>query len=346
MPTSNGPDTAVVILCWNGKKFLEEFLPSLIQNNPERAEIIVADNASTDDSVAFVKENFPTVRLLLLEKNYGFAEGYNQAIKRIDAPFIVLINQDVRVSDNWLPPLIEMMEQDLSIGVIQPRIHAHLQPSCFEYAGAAGGWIDRYGYTFCRGRVFDSIEEDSNQYPLPEEIFWASGACMLVRKIVFEATGGLDADFFAHMEEIDFCWRLKNAGYKVMYCPHSIVYHLGGGSLPHGNPFKTHLNFRNNLAMIAKNLNENRITTLLLRMALDQLAALRFLAALHFKDFWAVQQAHFHFLLQLRKINSKRTTSIAPFLSMKGVYRGSVVWDYFLKGRKNFREILREVNKD
>jgi GT2 family glycosyltransferase len=342
MPTSNGPDTAVVILCWNGKKFLEEFLPSLIQNNPERAEIIVADNASTDDSVAFVKKHFPTVRLLLLEKNYGFAEGYNQAIKRIDAPFIVLINQDVRVSNNWLPPLIEMMEQDLSIGALQPRIHAHLQPAYFEYAGAAGGWIDRYGYTFCRGRVFDSIEEDRNQYALPEEIFWASGACLLVRKKIFESTGGLDGDFFAHMEEIDFCWRLKNAGYKVMYCPHSVVYHLGGGSLPHGNPFKTHLNFRNNLAMIAKNLNEKRFTTLLLRMALDQLAALRFLAALHFKDFWAVQQAHFHFLLQLRKINDKRTKAIAPFLSMKGVYEGSIVWDYFLKGRKNFNDIIKK----
>ncbi len=342
MSTSNSPDTAVVILCWNGKEFLQEFLPSLILNNPERAEIIVADNASTDDSVAFVKAHFPTVRVLLLEKNYGFAEGYNQAIKRIDATYIVLINQDVRVSENWLPPLIDLIERNDSIGAVQPRIHAHLEPDFFEYAGAAGGWIDKYGYTFCRGRVFDTVEEDRNQYPLEEEIFWASGACMLVRKKVFEATGGLDPAFFAHMEEIDFCWRLKNAGYKVMYCPHAMVYHLGGGSLPHGNSFKTHLNFRNNLAMIAKNLNEKRIKTLFLRMALDQLAAFRFLLGFHFKDFWAVQQAHIHFLQQLPKINSKRTRSIAPFLSMKGVYKGSIVWDYFLKGRKYFKEIVKQ----
>ncbi|MEO6167558.1 MAG: glycosyltransferase family 2 protein [Chitinophagales bacterium] len=333
--------TAVVILCWNGRKFLGEFLPSLIQFQSADSDIVVADNASTDDSLSFLRENFPGVKIIALEKNYGFAEGYNQAIKKIDSEYIVLINQDVAVTNNWLSPLLSLIESDGKIGAVHPRIHSHLQPGHFEYAGAAGGWIDKYGYTFCRGRVFDSIEKDNNQYAQTAEVFWASGACMLVRNKVYAELGGLDGDFFAHMEEIDFCWRLKNAGYKVMYCSDATVYHLGGGSLPHGNPFKTYLNFRNNLTMIAKNLPEKKFRFLLLRMLLDQLAAVRSLLTLHFKDFLAIQKAHLYFLTHRKKINSKRTTSSAPFLQMKGVYNGSIVWDYFLKGKKTFTAIVR-----
>lgn len=336
----NGLKTAVVILCWNGKKLLETFLPSLLQFQMPGTEIILADNASTDDSIAFVQANFPSVRIISLQKNFGFAEGYNQAIQQIDAEFIVLLNQDVAVTANWLAPLQAMMESDPQIGAVQPRIRAHLNRSYFEYAGAAGGWIDQYGYTFCRGRVFEHLEEDHNQYNQPAEIFWASGACMLVRKKVFEQAGGFDGDFFAHMEEIDFCWRLRNAGYKIMYCPDSVVYHLGGGSLPHGNPFKTFLNYRNNLVMMDKNLQERKINTLIIRMLLDQLAALRFLLSFCFRDFIAVEKAHWYFLTHREAIRRKKTTTTRSFLSMKGVYKGSIVWDYFIRKKKLFSEIV------
>lgn len=340
MPTNNRIETAVVILCWNGRKFLEEFLPSVIENNSEGYEIFIADNASTDDSAVFVKERFPGVCLLQLERNYGFAEGYNQAIARIDANYIVLLNQDVMVSSNWLAPMLSLLGRDQHIGAIQPRIRSYQQRGNFEYAGAAGGWIDRYGYAFCRGRIFDTLESDHNQFNTHEEIFWASGACMVVRKNVFESMGGFDADFFAHMEEIDFCWRLKNAGYSNWYCADSTVFHLGGGSLPQGNPFKTYLNFRNNLMMISKNLNDRRMMTLLIRIGLDQIAAIRMLVLLKFKDFLAVQRAQLHFLFHMRIFNRKREVKSTPFLSMKGVYNGSVAWDYFVKKKKTFSDII------
>lgn len=330
----------MVILCWNGRKFLEEFLPSVIENNSEGYEVFIADNASTDDSAVFVKERFPGVRLVQLEKNYGFAEGYNQAIARIDANYIVLLNQDVMVSSNWLAPMLSLLDRHQHIGAVQPRIRSYQQRGNFEYAGAAGGWIDRYGYTFCRGRIFDTLESDHNQYNTHEEIFWASGACMVVRKNVFESMGGFDADFFAHMEEIDFCWRLKNAGYSNWYCADSTVFHLGGGSLPQGNPFKTYLNFRNNLMMISKNLHDRRMMTLLIRIGLDQIAAIRMLAQLKFKDFLAVQRAQLYFLFHMNIFNRKREVKSAPFLSMKGVYNGSVAWDYFIKKKKTFSDII------
>ncbi|MBK9730192.1 MAG: glycosyltransferase family 2 protein [Chitinophagaceae bacterium] len=342
----NWSRTAVVILCWNGRKFLEEFIPSLLQFQSADSDIVVADNASTDDSVSFLLKNYPSVKIIRLEKNYGFAEGYNQAIRKIDSEFIVMVNQDVAVTENWLPPLISIMDSDHHIGAVHPRIHARLQPEHFEYAGAAGGWIDKYGYTFCRGRVFDATEKDHNQYAHTAEVFWASGACMLVRKKVFEQLNGLDGDFFAHMEEIDFCWRLKNAGYKIMYCPDSVIYHLGGGSLPHGNPFKTYLNFRNNLVMIAKNLPEKRKRILLARILMDQLAAIRFLLSFHFSDFLAVQKAHLYFITHLQQIKKKSTASILQFSKMKGVYNGSIVWDYFVRRKKLFSEIVLETNAE
>ncbi|MBA2422740.1 MAG: glycosyltransferase family 2 protein [Chitinophagales bacterium] len=337
----NWSKTAVVILCWNGKKFLEEFLPSVVQYQQADSDIVVADNASEDDSLIYLKKAFPSVKIIELEKNFGFAEGYNQAIRKIDSEFIVLLNQDVAVTENWLSPMVMMMEKDASIGAVQPRIRSHLQPAKFEYAGAAGGWIDKYGYTFCRGRIFDAVEADNDQYNEPAEIFWTSGACMIVRKKVYEQLGGLDASFFAHMEEIDFCWRLKNAGFKNMYCPHSIVYHLGGGSLAHGNPLKTYLNFRNNLIMMSKNLpQKNRAGILLVRILLDNIAALRALTGFRFSDFIAIWKAYFHYLRHSRTFTPKPSFTTKSLSHMTGVYNGSVVYRYFMKRKRVFKEIV------
>lgn len=334
------PKVAVVILCWNGRKLLEEFLPSVVQFTPPEADVIVADNSSTDDSVTFVKANFPRVQILQLAKNFGFAAGYNEAIKEIDAEYIVLLNQDVAVTENWLPPLLEVMQQDPVISAVQPRIRSYLQKNYFEYAGAAGGWIDKYGYTFCRGRVFDFIEEDKGQYNDATTIFWASGACLLTRKSVYQQLGGLDADFFAHMEEIDLCWRMNNAGFSLRYCPEATVYHLGGGSLPHGNAFKTYLNFRNNLVMMIKNLPpKNYHGILAMRIFLDQVAALRSLLTFHFGDFSAVWKAHFYVLSHLAAIRKKRTAVNSSFPESKGVFNGSIVWDFFMRKKKTFSAI-------
>lgn len=322
---------------------MEEFLPSLLQFQSADSEIIVADNASTDDSVAYVRQHFPSVKIIQLEKNFGFAGGYNQAIKQITSEYIVLINQDVAVTENWLSPMLEMMERDEQIGAIQPRIRSHLQRSHFEYAGAGGGWIDRFGYTFCRGRVFDAIEEDTNQYNTPAEIFWASGACMLTRKKTYETLGGLDEDFFSHMEEIDLCWRMKNRGYKIMYCPDSVVYHLGGGSLPQGNPFKTYLNYRNNLIMLTKNLPEKDVLRIVYsRVLLDGISAIRSLLRGYPKDVSSIWKAHGEFRKGLSKWKSKRIGNEKDFFSLTGVYRGSIVREFFFRKKRKFTEIVNE----
>ncbi len=342
MMPGNWSKVAVVVLCWNGRKFLEEFLPSLIEHHTNGSDIVVADNFSTDDSVEFVKKNFPGVKIIQLAKNFGFAEGYNVAIRQIESEYIILINQDVAVTQNWLQPLLSVIESDPGVGAVQPRVHAYLKRSHFEYAGAAGGWIDKYGYTFCRGRIFDSMEEDKGQYNEPSEIFWASGACMIVRKKLYEELGGLDADLFAHMEEIDLCWRMKNAGYKIMYTPDSVVYHLGGGSLPRGNAFKTYLNFRNNLVIMAKNLPRKKLLIKMFqRIMLDQVAATRWLLIFHFKDFKAVWKAHFYYFTHLKQIKRKRSAFDSSFPNMKGVYQGSLVWDYFVRAKRRFSEIVK-----
>jgi GT2 family glycosyltransferase len=334
---------AVVILCWNGRKLLEEFLPSVIQFTPPGTDIIVADNNSADDSVAFVTANFPRVKILQLNKNFGFAAGYNEAIKEIDAEYVLLLNQDVAVTENWLPPLLEVIEQDPNISAVQPRIKSYLQKNYFEYAGAAGGWIDKYGYTFCRGRIFDAIEEDKGQYNDATTIFWASGACLLTRKSVYQQLGGLDADFFAHMEEIDLCWRMNNAGFTLRYCPDATVYHLGGGSLPQGNAFKTYLNYRNNLVMMMKNLpSKNYAGILMMRILLDQVAALRSLLTFHFGDFFAVWKAHLYILSHLAAISKKRAAVDSSFPGSKGVFNGSLVWEFFIRKKKTFSAIVKK----
>ena len=242
--------TAVVILNWNGKKFLEQFLPYVIKHSSSDAEVIVADNASNDDSVEFLKNNYPEIQIINNNENGGFSKGYNEALSKIDAEYYVLLNSDIEVTENWIKPIIDLMDSDKSIAVCQPKLRSYHQKEMFEYAGAAGGFIDKYGYPFCRGRIFNSIEVDNGQYDDTCEVFWATGAAMFVRAELYHKFGGLDNDFFAHMEEIDFCWRLKNEGYKIMYCADSVVYHVGGGTLPKNSSRKTFLNFRNNFNLL------------------------------------------------------------------------------------------------
>ena len=268
--------TAVVILNWNGRKMMERYLPNVKQHTAAEANIIVADNASTDDSVEWLKANHPDVGLITLDRNYGFAEGYNQALAHVDADYYVLLNSDVEVTAGWLGPIVSFMEQNGDVAACQPKLLSVSEPEKFEYAGACGGFIDRYGYPFCRGRLFDTVESDHSQYDAPAQISWATGACMVVRARHYWDAGGLDGRFFAHNEEIDLCWRLQRLGLKIYCLPQSKVYHLGGGTLPKGNPMKTYLNFRNNLTMLYKNLPSQRLRrVMLVRCFLDYLAAVQ-----------------------------------------------------------------------
>jgi len=302
---------------------------------PDYAELVVADNASTDDSIAFMQENYPAVRILRNERNEGFARGYNLAMEQIDSEYFCLLNSDIEVTDHWIEPIIEMMDANEKIAVVQPKILSYSQPEMFEYAGASGGFIDKYGYPFCRGRVFSTLEKDEGQYNDPIDIFWATGAAMFVRSDVYRTMGGLDDDFFAHMEEIDFCWRIKNAGFKIKVCPQSVVLHVGGGTLPKNNSFKTYLNFRNNLFLLLKNLPEERLTrTFILRFFLDQIAAVFFLLQFHFKDFIAVYKAMFAFAKRFKQCKAQRNTM--PKLAYTDVYDGSVVFLNYFKGKHHF----------
>lgn len=328
---------AVVILNWNGKKFLQDFLPSVLEHSPD-AEVIVADNASTDDSLDFLRTNYPQIRLIINDQNYGFAGGYNQALAEVDAEYYVLLNSDIEVTAGWIHPIIEMMDKDKMIGAAQPKLRSWFEREKFEYAGAAGGFIDRLGYPFCRGRIFMDLEEDRGQYDDVKEIFWATGACLFVRARLWKELGGLDEDFFAHMEEIDFCWRLKNAGYKVMYNPHSIVYHIGGGTLPKSSARKTYLNFRNNFSLLYKNLPSNELIKVIpTRLVLDGVAGFRFLMTTGFAEFWAVIRAHLSFYRNIGKLHKKRK-SIHPKTVSK-VYRKNLVWQHYILKKSKFSEL-------
>lgn len=339
---SQGPKVAIVVLGWNGKKFLQQFMPSWVATTYSNAELIIADNASTDDSLEFIRSNYPEVRIIETGGNYGFAKGYNVALKQIEADYYVLLNQDVEVTPGWIEPLVNLLEQHPEAGAAQPKIRAFHYKDSFEYAGAAGGYMDKWGYMFCRGRVFDTVEQDEGQYDTVESIFWASGAALFIRAELYHQLGGLDADFFAHMEEIDLCWRMKNAGYDILYTSDSLVYHVGGGSLPQGNPRKTFLNFRNNLAMMAKNIQGAKmIPTIVIRMFMDDAAALKSMLDGKPKDTWAIVKSHFAFyawipsLLKKRSVNKKLWKQARP----SGVYQGSIVAEYFLKGKKLFSEL-------
>ncbi|WP_346861424.1 glycosyltransferase family 2 protein [uncultured Draconibacterium sp.] len=334
---------AIVILNWNGIKLFPDFLPSIIEHSQgENIEIIIADNGSTDNSLNYLKTNFPSVTLMDLETNYGFAKGYNVALDKIDAEYFVLVNSDVKVEKGWIEPCIKHFEKDDKIAAVQPKVLSFNQPEYFEYAGAAGGFIDKYGYPFCRGRILDQVEKDEKQYETSSEIFWATGACMFVRAEVFKNSGGLDADFWAHMEEIDLCWRLKNQGYKIVYEPQSVIYHLGGGSLEYGNPRKVFLNFRNNLYMLYKNLPKQKFTrTLLSRMILDGVAAFKFLAGMEFKAFGAVLKAHRDFYKNLSLLKAKRKALQEKVIvnNHKQMYDESIMWKFFVQKKHKFTDL-------
>ena len=334
-------DVAIVILNFNGAGFLSSFLPGVLAH-ADGARVVVADNASTDDSVELLARDFPLVELLLLDRNFGFCEGYNQALAQIDSDFFVLLNSDVEVTLGWLRPLRALLEASPRIAAVQPKILAAADPTCFEYAGAGGGYLDRLAYPFCRGRLFDTLEKDQGQYDDARPVAWASGACLLVRRAAWQALGGLEPAFFAHMEEIDFCWRLQNAGHEVWYHGGSAVHHVGGGTLPKTSPRKTYLNFRNGLALLYKNAAPNEVLGAMgQRLVLDGVAGLRFLAAGEVANFWAVLRAHFSFYGQLGYWRRQRRAA-RPHLRVAqrpGVYHGSVVWAYFAQGKRKFGEL-------
>lgn len=332
---------AVVILNYNGKPYLEKFLPSVVQHSRE-SQVFVADNASADGSVAYVQTHFPGVRLIQLDANYGFTTGYNKALQQVTADYYLLLNSDVEVTPGWLAPLLALMESDVRIAACQPKIKSYYRKTFFEYAGAGGGMLDKYGYPFCRGRLFDTIEEDQGQYDDTTEVFWATGACLMVRAKTYWQTGGLDDYFFAHMEEIDLCWRMQQAGYRIMYCGASTVYHVGGGTLPRSNPRKTFLNFQNGLLVLYKNLPPEQLwQTLLVRLVLDGLAALRFLLAGSGRDCMAVFQAHLAFYRNFGRFAQQRKTAARTSGQFTGklLYRRSIVYAYFMRRKKTFGEL-------
>ena len=325
---------AVVILNWNGTKLLEQFLPSVVKFSPE-ADIYVADNASTDDSVAFVKANFPTVKIVVNENNFGFAQGYNEASQYIDSEIYALVNSDIEVTENWLKPIIETFENEQQTAIIQPKLLDFKRKEYFEYAGAAGGFLDKYGYPYCRGRIFETLEKDNGQYDDNREIFWASGACFFIRSSVYKDLKGFDADFFAHQEEIDLCWRAFNKGHQIKYNSRSVVYHVGGATLQQGNPKKTFLNFRNSLLMLLKNLPKNKlIPVIFIRLILDGVAGIQFLLQGKFKHFFAILKAHFSFYSLVAVHYKKRD----PFQSTKYYKTKSIVFQYYAKAGKVFEK--------
>ncbi|MBB3702640.1 glycosyltransferase family 2 protein [Alloprevotella rava] len=338
---------AVVILNWNGAAMMQKFLPSVIKNS-EEAEVIVADNGSTDDSVEMLKQKFPSVRLILLDKNYGFAEGYDKSLEQVEAEYYLLLNSDVEVTPHWLQPLLNYMDKHPEVAACQPKLLAERERDSFEYAGASGGFVDKYGYPFCRGRVFADVEKDCGQYDDIAPIFWATGAALMVRSVDWHEVGGLDARFFAHMEEIDFCWRLRSRGRSLVCVPASVVYHVGGGTLNAGHPRKTFLNFRNNLLMLYKNLPEAELKPVMrIRAILDYVAAAKMLLTDGWKHAKAVYDARceFHRLkpdFQLSRqenlakaIQAERNTNPIPERISQ-----SLLWLYYAKGKKKFSDIF------
>ena len=339
------PSVAIVILNWNGRGFLEKFLPSVLASvnagSPVHKQLIVADNASTDDSVIFLQQHYPQITIIQNSSNEGFAKGYNTVLKQVKADYYILLNSDVEVTPNWIEPVINLMQSDLNIAACQPKILAYNNKEQFEYAGASGGWLDSFGYPFMRGRVFDDCEKDTGQYDDVQSCFWASGAAFFVRSSVYHQLGGLDEFFFAHQEEIDFCWRAQLAGYKIFVQPASVVYHVGGGTLPTGNSRKAFLNFRNNLIMLAKNLPfSSAVWKIPFRMMLDVLSGLRGLISGDSGYFFAIYKAHFHFIGWILWHTEKSIFPQKKGAKLNGWYNGSVVWYYFIRKKKSFLEII------
>lgn len=334
---------AIVILNWNGAKLFDIYLPSVIRNSDQpNVELIVADNGSTDNSINHLKENFPSVKIIDLKKNYGFAEGYNRALKQVEADIFVLLNSDVEVSPGWLESAVKLMENDKSIAAVQPKILSYEKPHQYEYAGAAGGFIDRFGYPFCRGRILNRMEPDLGQYDKPSPVFWSSGACMFIKSEAFRKADGFDGDFWAHMEEIDLCWRLKNQGFRIMYQPESVVFHLGGGTLSYGSPRKVYLNFRNNLFMLFKNLPRQYFNRIFFaRMILDGVAAIKFLVGFNFRSFAAVVRAHASFYRHLSSLIKKRKKLLPLTVKIdhSEIYKKSIMWKFFIQKKRHYSEL-------
>jgi GT2 family glycosyltransferase len=327
--------TAVVILNWNGAKLLQQFLPSVLQFSGN-ATIYVADNASTDTSIDVLKNEFPTIKIIENAGNYGFAKGYNEALKCVEEPYYALVNSDIEVTENWLQPIETIFDNEPNTAIIQPKLLDYKKKTHFEYAGAAGGFIDKYGFPFCRGRIFDTLEEDLGQYATETEIFWATGACFFIRKEVFRSLQGFDGDFFAHQEEIDLCWRANNVGHTIKYCPTSVVYHVGGATLNEANPMKTFLNFRNSLLMLTKNLPKEKLVPIIfIRMCLDGLAGVQFIFQGKVTHTFAILKAHFYFYhligRNLKKRNNSQKTDY--------YYTKSIVWNYFVQKKNTFNRI-------
>ena len=329
---------AVVILNYNGEKYLRKFLPTVISHTA-KGQVVIVDNGSTDSSISYLKSNHPDIKLIVLPHNLGFSDGYNQGLKQIEADYYLLLNSDVETSPGWLDPMINILEENPEIAVCQPKIRSYKQRDHFEHAGAAGGWIDTLGYPFCRGRLFDTVEVDEGQYDNNQPIFWAGGACMMIRSEVFHRLGGFDPDFFAHMEEIDLCWRVQNAGYQVHFVYESTVFHVGGGTLTVTNPRKTYLNFRNGFSLLVKNLPVRALLWKLpLRLVMDLVAALRFIGFGAWGHFCAVIKAQAHYLWYFRKDWQKRVKNKLN-TSLKGIYGKSIVWAYFVLGKRTFNQL-------
>ncbi|MET7255229.1 glycosyltransferase family 2 protein [Dyadobacter fermentans] len=329
------PSVAIVILNYNGQHYLEKFLPKVIEHSGSHA-VWIADNASTDHSLEWLNMHYPELNTLKISENKGYAGGYNDALRRIQADYYILLNSDIEVTENWIAPVIEFMESDPLIAACQPKIRAYDLPTHFEYAGAAGGYMDYLGYPFCRGRIFDTREEDLGQYDDEKDVFWATGACLFVRSSAFHAASGFDESFFAHMEEIDLCWRLLNMRFRITYCGKSTVYHVGGGTLHKSNPKKTFLNYRNNLIMLFKNLPKGRRwKTVFIRLVLDGISSVRFMATGAWPDVLAIVRAHFAFYAMIPELTRKtpRTRYRAP------LYYRSVVWEYFVLGKHKFGKL-------
>jgi GT2 family glycosyltransferase len=335
------PSVAIVILNWNGRNYLSKFLPHVLQSTYANFRVVVADNGSSDDSVSFVKTNFPNVEIISFSENHGFAKGYNLALAQVSADFYILLNSDVQVSQGWIEPLVALAETDQAIAACQPKILSFSKPGYFEYAGGCGGWLDSLGYPFARGRVFDYCEEDTLQYEDISPVFWASGAALFIRSEVFHAAGGFDPYFFAHQEEIDLCWRLQLAGNKIYVCPQSVVYHVGGGTLPRGNSLKTYLNFRNNHIMLSKNLPWPRVLWVLcVRNLLDAVSAWKGLLSGDGGYFVAILRAHAAFVKWWLFYRHRSVFPKNKKASVHGYLRRNMAWQHFIKKRKFFSEIV------
>jgi GT2 family glycosyltransferase len=335
--------TAIVILNWNGIVYLKQFLGIVVKNSGSPGTVIyVADNGSTDGSAGWVAENFPAVRMIRSDRNLGFAGGYNFAFRQIDAQYFILLNSDIEVTEGWTGPLISFMDDNSDVASCQPKIRSWNNRENFEYAGAAGGYIDKYGYPFCRGRLFNSVEKDEGQYDTAADVFWTSGACMIVRADAWRQCGGLDADFFAHMEEIDLCWRFQLAGYRVCFIPEQAIYHIGGAALPYDSPFKTYLNFRNNLFLLYKNLPDKKFHYILfIRKLMDGLAALSFLLSGKFSNITSIWKAHIDYYRSINALKKKREMvkrlSVMP--SVNKIMNKSVVFEFYIKGKRSFGQL-------